>query len=252
MTPLTISVITVCYNSDKTLRRTLESVAQQDWPRVEHIVVDGGSADNTAEILKEFHSQLASVISEPDNGIYDAMNKGVLLAKGDIIGILNSDDIFSCPTVLSSVARLFQDDKVDAIFGDLQYFRADASQKTVRTYRSKNFMPSKLSMGLMPAHPTLFLRKRVYEKYGIFNPSYKLAGDFEFISRIFRDGELNYLYLPEVMVRMQLGGASTAGLISNIKIFQEKFRACKENAISSNYLKLMSYYPQKILEYIFH
>lgn len=230
----------------------MNSIAGQDYPNIEHIIIDGNSTDGTVELLETSEFDISCLISESDKGIYDAMNKGLGLSRGDIVGFLNSDDIYADPSILSTVAKIFENDKIDAVFGDLQYFRGQDLHKTIRTYRSNKFTSESLSKGLMPAHPTLYLRRGVYEKYGFFNPTYKLAGDFEFIARIFKGNKLNFFYLPKVMVRMQLGGASTAGLMASLRLLQENLRACRENGISSNYLKLISRYPQKILEYFFH
>ena len=247
-----LSLITVCYNSVSTIERTLKSVANQNYSFVEHIVIDGASNDGTLNILQEYQKGLAYVISESDHGIYDAMNKGIKKATGDIIGILNADDVYANQSVLSKVAIEFENPTVDAVFGDLEYFRGNNPSKVIRTYRSKNFSSKKIALGIMPAHPTLFLRRSVYEKFGLFDRTYKIGGDFEFIARIFKDGMLNFRYLPEVMVKMQIGGASTNGLFSNIVLLQENFRACRQNGIATNYLKLILRYPKKLLEYFHH
>jgi hypothetical protein len=180
------------------------------------------------------------------------MNKGIKIATGDIIGILNADDFYANQSVLSKVASEFENPTVDAVFGDLEYFRGNNPSKVIRTYRSKNFSSKKIALGIMPAHPTLFLRRSVYEKFGLFDGTYKIGGDFEFVARIFKDGMLNFRYLPEVMVKMQIGGASTNGLFSNIVLIQENLRACRQNEIATNYLKLILRYPKKLLEYFHH
>lgn len=229
----------------------MNSIAGQDYANIEHIIIDGNSTDGTVELLKTSKFNISRLVSEPDEGIYDAMNKGLGLSRGDIVGFLNSDDVYADPSILSTVAKIFESDKVDAVFGDLQYFRGHDIHTIVRTYRSNKFTLASLSKGLMPAHPTLFLRRGVYDKFGFFNPTYKLAGDFEFVARIFKNGQLRFLYLPLVMVRMQIGGASTAGFNASLKILRENLRACRENSISTNYFRLISRYPKKILEYFF-
>jgi glycosyltransferase involved in cell wall biosynthesis len=189
------------------------------------------------------------LVSEKDTGIYDAMNKGLRLATGDIIGILNADDIYANESVLSSVQSHFLSLNLDALYGDLEYFDSDQPLRAFRTYRSRGFSASKLSQGLMPAHPTLFLHRKVYQEYGLFNTTYKIVGDFEFIARIFGNQKLTTLYVPKIMVRMQSGGISTAGFKSTKLMLRENLRACKENGIYTNYLLLLSRYPRKLLEY---
>lgn len=243
------SIITVVYNGASTIARCMESVGSQKGADIEHILIDGCSTDATLQILENYRNQISIQVSEPDEGIYDAMNKGIKLATGDIIGILNCDDIYSNDTVLAHVALLMEDQNIDAIYGDLVYFSPNAPQKVHRTYRSKLFSPDKLGMGLMPAHPTLFLRKRIYDKFGLFDSSYRIGGDFEFIARIFKDKLINYLYVPEVMVGMQIGGISTSGMRNTLLLIRENLRACRANQIPSSYLKLLSRYPRKFLEY---
>ena len=244
-----ISIITVCLNSAATLERTLQSVLNQRGPKIEYIVIDGDSSDNTLDILNYFKGKLDIIVSEPDKGIYDAMNKGLKLATGEIIGLLNADDYYINPNVLQNISSKFDDPTIDAVFGDIEYFRSDKPQKAIRTYRSQGFSPKKLKNGLMPAHPALFLRKSIYDKYGLFDPSYKMAGDFEFVTRIFKNNTLKSIYLPEILVRMQMGGISTRGFKSHVVILQENMRACRTHGISTNYFKLILRYPKKLLEY---
>jgi glycosyltransferase involved in cell wall biosynthesis len=243
-----ISIITVCFNAAGTIAKTLDSIASQIDVDIEHIVIDGGSLDGTLEILKDSKAQFSAFISEPDSGIYDAMNKGLRLATGDIVGFLNADDLFAHPMVLWNISNYFGDKKIQAIFGDVEYFSAHNPEKMIRRYSSRNFTPKKLENGLIPAHPTLYLRRDVYDRFGLFNPEYKIAGDFEFIARVFKDSSISYKYIPEVMVRMQSGGLSNSGLRSNILINKEIQKACKENCIPTNKLKLFLRYPKKILE----
>ena len=244
----TISVITVCYNSAPTLTRALESVADQSWPHVEHIVIDGGSTDGSRQVLERYRPQLSRVISEPDRGIYDAMNKGITHATGDILCFLNADDIYANAQVLETVAHKMQPHRLDALFGDVAFFRADAPQKIVRRYRSHMFTPKRISYGWMPAHPALFMRRKIYQDLGGFRTHYRIAGDFEFIARAFSPGILRYQHLPQVLVLMQAGGVSTAGFRSKLLLNKEVMRACKENGISTNIFKILSKYPAKLLE----
>jgi len=243
-----ISVITVCYQSARTLERSLQSVAEQDWPTVEHIVIDGASTDGTREILERFRSRLACVISEPDNGIYDAMNKGLAHASGDIVCFLNADDRYASANVCSLVVSLMQENKLDALIGDVGFFHQGDSSRMVRRYRSDRFHPGRLAWGWMPAHPALFLRKEVVHRVGRFKTDYRIAGDFEFIVRAFHGHALRYRHIPDVLVHMQTGGVSTAGWRAKIRLNQEVLRACRENGLQTNMLKILSKYPAKLLE----
>jgi glycosyltransferase involved in cell wall biosynthesis len=248
-----ISIITVVLNGARTIERNLDSIARQRNGRIEieHILIDGGSTDGTLEILHQRRQQIEILVSEPDNGLYDAMNKGIRLATGDIIGMLNADDLYANHHVLDDISQIFQSQDVDAVFGDLEYFNPTQVTIPIRLYRSAGFTPEKLSSGLMPAHPTLFLMKSVYDRFGLFKPEYKIAGDFDFIARIFKNGDLRYAYVPRVLTRMQIGGVSTRGIKSTFLLNKEILRSCKENHISSNVLKLLLRYPKKFLEYVY-
>lgn len=246
-----ISVVTVCYNSAKTLAKALQSVCDQSWPHVEHIVIDGGSKDGTSEILDAFRSSLACVVSEPDKGIYDAMNKGIERATGDIVCFLNSDDQYADKTVLSRVATHMKEGKLDALFADIAFFNESNPDRTVRYYRSASFQPNRLAWGWMPAHPSLFMKREIYQRLGGFKADYRIAGDFEFIARAFTTSQLRYEYLPEVLVKMQTGGASTAsGFKGRILHNKELLRACRENGIATNIFKILSRYPLKLREWL--
>lgn len=248
---LKISVVTVCYNSGKTLAKALQSVRDQDWPNVEHIVIDGGSTDNTTKILAQFKSSLACVVSQPDDGIYDAMNKGICRATGDIICFLNSDDEYADTDVLARVANRMQDSNLDALFGDIAFFKDGRSDQIVRYYRSASFHPNRLAWGWMPAHPALFMKREIYQKLGGFKKNFTIAGDFEFIARAFSSFALRYEYMPGVLVKMQMGGASTAsGFRGRIRHNKELIRACRENGIATNLFKLLSRYPLKLHEWL--
>jgi glycosyltransferase involved in cell wall biosynthesis len=246
-----ISIITVVFNGEITIARAMESVLAQKNVEIEYIVIDGASQDKTLEVIAPYKTKLSHLLSEKDTGIYDAMNKGIKLATGDVIGFLNADDFYANSLVLSDVMAEFIDPAVAAVYGDLEYFSASRPTKVVRTYRSNQFHPAQLKKGLMPAHPTLFLRKNVYERFGLFDSSYKIAGDFEFIVRIFKDESLGIRYIPKKMVKMQLGGISTMGFSNTILLLGENIRACHNNGISTNYYLLLSRYPRKLLEYFF-
>ena len=246
---ITVTVITVCFNSVNTIRRALQSVSDQNWPYVEHIVIDGASTDGTTAVIKDFRGCLAHYVSEPDQGIYDAMNKGLSLATGDIICFLNADDFYASADVLTRVATTIEAHQLDALIGDVGFFRADDIHHTVRRYRSDRFRPERLAWGWMPAHPALFMRRSIFQKIGSFKTNYKIAGDYEHVVRAFCGGTLRYEHLPDILVRMQMGGVSTRGFRATIQLNQEILRACRENGVSTNYFKILTKYPAKLLEF---
>ena len=248
--PVRISVITVCWNSASTLARTLESVAAQDWPHVEHIVIDGASTDGTRQVVATHGGHVATFVSEPDEGIYDAMNKGIALATGDVIGILNADDHYPDSGRLRAIAEAFEAYPVDAILGDVAFFRPESPSKFVRRYNSKRFHPGLISWGWMPAHPGMFLRRAVYDRYGLYRTDFRIAADFEFIARAFGSGSVNYRHLPQVIVAMQMGGVSTQGLRSTVTINREIVRACRVNGIPTNLPKVLTKYVAKLTEFV--
>lgn len=248
---LKISVITVCLNNAVTLTQSLQSVADQDWPNVEHIVIDGASTDGTLEVIDRFKSNLSYVLSEPDEGIYEAMNKGLERATGEIICFLNADDRYASNQVLSRVVKKMQEHKLDALLGDVAYFNPENPMRIVRRYQSSRFTPDRLAWGWMPAHPALFLNRSVVLRVGRFKANYRIAGDFDYIARAFFGHSLNYQHMAEVLVHMQTGGASTAGWRSKMLLNQEVLRACRENEIETNMLKILSKYPLKLLELVY-
>jgi len=243
-----ISLITVTYNSAATLQDTIDSVARQDFKNVEYIIVDGASKDNTVDIIKRNHNHVAHWISEPDKGIYDAMNKGLKMATGDVVGIINSDDFYHEANVLSTVMQQFEDPGIDAVFGDLVFVDPANLAKVVRKYSSRNWHPGKFARGFMPAHPTFFVRKKYYEQFGFFKTDYKIAADYELLIRFLYVHKLRYHYLPITMVTMRKGGVSSNGIRSNIILNNEIIRGCRENGIKTNVLKIYPKYFVKLFE----
>jgi glycosyltransferase len=223
-----ISIITATYNSAATVRDTLTCIASQRYDNIEHIIVDGLSKDNTLTIVKEF-AHVAKVICEKDNGIYDAMNKGVQLATGDVIGILNSDDFYTGPSVLEKVAAAFKDPSVEAVYGDLQYVKQDNVQVVTRTWKSGKFQKRHLYYGWMPPHPTFFVRRHIYDKCGLFNTTLRSAADYELMLRVLLKYNAHVEYIPEVLVKMRAGGMSNASLKNRLKANKEDEMAWKLN-----------------------
>ncbi|MCO4818316.1 MAG: glycosyltransferase [Bacteroidetes bacterium] len=247
MKPLKVSIITAAYNSDKYIKQTLKSVRDQDYDDIEHVLVDGGSKDNTNDIIQSF-SHVTNYISEPDKGIYDALNKGVNRATGDVIGFVHSDDYLHNEKVISQVAEYFaKNPSVTGVYADIVFINDD--KNIVRYYSSKQWKFNHFKLGKMPAHPSFFARKEVYESY-LFDTQYKIAADFDQMLRTFKDPEFKFDYLPIITTSMRLGGASTGGIKSNIRINKEILNICKVNGIRTNYLRIYSKYPSRILEFV--
>lgn len=243
-----VSVITVCFNSATTIEDTLRSVANQTWVDIEHLVIDGASRDGTLDILHRYAPQLGRLVSEPDKGVYEAMNKGVALATGDVIAFLNADDVYKDDGVIERVVQQMQIDSLDALYGNVEFFHPGRPLQVVRTYDSGRFTPARLGWGWMPAHPALFVRRDVFSKYGGFEENYRIGGDFEFVARIFKSGKLKYKHLAEVLVRMQTGGLSTSGLRATYLLNSEILQACRQNGIHSNWWMVLSKYFFKVRE----
>lgn len=248
-----ISIITATWNSSATLRCTMRSVLSQSYPNIEHIIVDGGSTDGTMEIVHELEPEYQGrlrYISEPDKGIYDAMNKGIAMATGDVVGILNSDDFYTGSSVLSAVVSAFEDGNIDAVYGDIHYVQDHDLEKCTRYYSSKHFHRRWMRLGFMPAHPSFYCRREIYEKYGEFNLSYKIAADFECLLRFIFIHKIRTQYIPMDFVTMRTGGASTSGVSSHKQILRDHQRAFKDNGVYSNALLESLRYIYKIFEII--
>ncbi|MGK0390177.1 MAG: glycosyltransferase involved in cell wall biosynthesis [Maribacter sp.] len=206
-----ISIITITYNSVETVRDTLDSITKQSYKDIDHIIVDGLSGDGTLGVVNEY-PHVSKVLSEKDEGIYDAMNKGLSLASGEIIGILNSDDIYNNDYVIEKVAALFMGSDIDAVYGDLHYVDYQDTKKVVRIWKSGPFNRNKFLHGWMPPHPTFFVKKSVYEKFGGFNTKLKISADYELMLRLMYKHQIKVAYLPEVLVKMRMGGISNSSL----------------------------------------
>ena len=244
-----ISVVTAAFNSGATLRDTMESVLRQTWTDFEYIVVDGLSKDDTMEIVREYEPRFGGRlrwISEPDKGIYDAMNKGFAMATGDVVGILNSDDFFSSDDILGKVAAAMADESIDAVYGDIHYVNGDNLSKCVRYYSSREFRRWQMRLGFIPAHPSFYCRRAIYEKYGTFNASYRLSADFELLLRLIFIHRIRIHYLPLDFVTMRTGGATTSGFESYKKGIQEHLRAYRDNDVCSNIFLDCIRFPVKL------
>lgn len=242
-----ISVITVCYNSSKTIRDTIESVLAQNYENVEYIIVDGNSRDNTLDIVNEYKDKVDILISEPDEGIYDAMNKGIKASTGDVVGILNSDDIFASSNSLQLIAEAMSGD-VDGVYGDLVYVKENDLDKISRRYSSKRFSKKKIRFGFMLPHPTFYIRKSKYQENGYYKLDYRVAADFELITRHIQKG-IKIKRVPHVLVKMREGGISSSGLLWRVHQNIEIARACKENGIRTSFFLIMFKLPFKLLTY---
>lgn len=227
------SIITATFNSAGTIAECIRSVTEQSYNDIEHIIVDGVSKDNTLDIIQSIPNKVSKVISEPDNGIYDAMNKGIRLATGEIVGILNSDDFYANKNVISKIIEMFIVEKnLEAVHSNLYYVKEDNTEKIVRHWVTGEFTPGRFFKGWHPAHPTLFLKKEVYEKYGLFDVDFKLAADFEFMLRIFERYQIRSKYLPITTVRMRLGGATNKNISNILKQNIECIKAFLVNDLS--------------------
>lgn len=232
---LKISIITVCYNSVDTISTSIQSVLSQDYLDVEYIIIDGSSNDGTINIIRSFLDQIDYFISEEDKGIYDAMNKGILHATGDIVGILNSDDFYSSDNVLTQVANTFNTFDCDSVYSDLVYVKYNNISKIVRYWKSGLFSIAKLKRGWMLPHPTFFLRRELYDKYGLYNTELKSAADYEMILRLLYKYNITVRYIPKILVNMRQGGVSNSSLWNRIKANKEDLLAWKINQLYQPY-----------------
>jgi glycosyltransferase involved in cell wall biosynthesis len=231
MNKLKISVITSVWNNKETIKDAIESVLNQTYENIEYIVVDGGSSDGTVDIVKSYGDRISKFVSEKDKGIYDGLNKGVSLATGDVIAFLHSDDLYENNTVVEEIAKIFQaDSSLDGVYGDLIYTYKDDTSKVLRYWKSRDFESGLLAHGWMPAHPTLFLKRDVYERFGGFDLSFKIAADYDFMLRVLKSG-IKVKYLPSVLYKMRVGGESNKSLKNIIQKSREDLRALRKNNV---------------------
>jgi len=246
-----ISIITVSFNSASTIADTLKAAANQTYQEIEHIIIDGASTDDTVNIVESF-PHVAKCISEKDEGIYFAMNKGIAMATGDVIGILNADDLYADNEVIAKVAAVFEDPTVDATYADLVFVEREDVSKVFRAWKSGPFKRSSMYNGWMPPHPTFFVRRSMYEKYGLFNTTLRSAADYELMLRFLLKHEINLSYIPETIIKMRQGGKSTASIINRIKANWEDRKAWRMNGLQPHFFTLILKPLRKIKQFISH
>ena len=248
-----VSIITVAYNSAKMLSGAMTSVLRQTHKDIEYIVVDGLSKDDTVDVIKSFEPQFGGRlrwVSEKDRGIYDAMNKGVQMSTGDIVGILNSDDFFTSDTVIEEMVRQFPDD-AGAVYGDVHFVKKNKEQKCVRYYSGRIFRPWLVRIGYLPPHPSLYVRRELFEKYGYYDASLLISADFELIARLCYKHRVPMKYLHIDFVTMRMGGTSTRNWSNRLRGAEENLIACRANGIRTNWLLICMKYPIKYLQSLF-
>lgn len=247
-----VSLITVSYNSEKTIRDTIESVLSQNHEAIEYIIIDGGSTDSTLEIINSYKDRIKIVVSEPDQGIYDAMNKGVRLSSGDIIGVINSDDFYPNKEVISSVVEKFiQNPSSMLVLGAIDFVKTSDINTSVRKFTTRYFTPKLMRFGIMPPHPAAFIKKSAYLKVGEYKLGYKIAADFDLLLRMLKVNRLPFSKLNQVCVRMRLGGVSTEGVTSFQVISRELLQSLNENNVYSNSAFVLLRVLSKVKQLIF-
>ena len=245
-----VSIITVCFNSEKTIEDTIQSVINQSYANIEYIVIDGVSTDNTLAIINKYKDKIAKIVSEKDNGIYDAINKGINFAKGDIIANINSDDFYIDNNVIADVVATFEKENTDTLYADLYYVDAVDTNKIVRYWKSKQYKEGLFLKGWMPPHPTFFVKKEVYQQYGLFDLQFKSAADYEIMLRFVHRFKTSIAYLPRVIVKMRVGGVSNANLKNRLKANQEDRKAWEVNGIKPHAFTLIFKPLSKLLQFV--
>lgn len=245
-----ISIITVCYNSEATIANTLRSVTSQDHPELEYIVIDGGSTDGTLKIIEQYRSRIAHVLSEKDEGIYFALNKGIALASGEVCGILHSDDFYPSSAILSKVGKTFATTHTQSVYGDLQYVSRNDIEKVQRYWRSGEYTDGLFLKGWMPPHPAFFIKTDCYRQYGAFNTTLRSAADYELMLRMLHKHKISTTYLPEVLVKMRTGGKSNVSLLNRLKANKEDRLAWKINGLKPGPFTLFMKPLSKVTQFL--
>lgn len=245
-----ISIITITYNSAATVEDTIKSVVSQDYPELEYLIIDGKSKDKTLEIVDKYKDRISKVVSEKDKGLYDALNKGISHATGDVIGMLHSDDLYSASNVISKVAAVFKKDpSVEGVYADLVFVNRNDTNKVMRVWKSGLYEEDAFKKGWMPPHPTFFVRKEVYEKFGGFNTELKLSADYELMLRLIHKNKIKIAYLPEVIVKMRMGGISNVSFFVKLKANLEDKLAWRLNGIKPGMMTTFMKPLRKIKQY---
>ncbi|WP_429204103.1 glycosyltransferase family 2 protein [Aeromonas veronii] len=226
-----VSIITATYNSGATICDTLASLESQTYPDIEYIIVDGASKDNTLEVVNQHCTRVSKIISEPDRGIYDALNKGIAAATGDIVGFLHSDDLFAYPEAIQDMVGIFQSGGHDAVYADLEYVQQEDVNKVVRLWQSGPYNKKKLKYGWMPAHPTFYMKRSCYKKLNDFDLSYKIAADYDSMLRYLWQGNVHAGYLPKVLIKMRVGGISNRSIATILRKMREDVQAMRNNGL---------------------
>ncbi len=245
-----ITIITVARNSVKTIKHTIESVLSQTYKAIEYIIIDGYSTDGTLEIINKYKKRISKIISEKDKGIYDAINKGIKKAKGEIIGILNSDDVYENKNIIKEVAEIFKKKKTDSLYADLVYVDHDNINKTTRLWKSFNFTGGSFKKGFHPPHPTFFVKRKLFEKYGYYDINFKISADFELMLRFLEKYKISTYYLPKTIIRMRTGGTSNKNIINHLIGNINCYRAFKKNKIKVPVFYLFFRIIPKLFQFI--
>ena len=244
-----VSIITIVFNNATTVSDAVQSVLSQDYKDIEYIVIDGKSTDGTVEIIEKYGSLIDTFISEPDGGLYDAINKGIYLATGDVIGLLHSDDVFANDHVVSDIVKTFESQNVDSVYGDLDYVERDNMNGIVRKWKSGPYDRKNFIYGWMPPHPTFYVRKSCFEKYGYYDMTFGSAADYELMLRLLFKFDVTAAYLPEVMVKMRVGGKSNASIKNRIMANSQDYRAWLKNGLKPKFYTRILKPLQKLPQY---
>lgn len=244
-----VSIITVCLNTAGTIEDTVRGILSQDHKDIEYIVVDGGSTDGTLDIINRYKNNIAKVISEPDGGIYEAMNKGIKLATGDIVGFLNAGDFYAVETAISQIATSLQENDCEAVYADLECVAKDNPAKTIRKWKSQSYQEGLFEKGWHPPHPTFFAKKCVFDKFGYFDLSYEISADYELMLRFLKKHSLKSCYIPHVLIKMRIGGKSNKSLWQVIKANVECYLAWKKNNLNTSPLIILRKPVSKLIQY---
>jgi glycosyltransferase involved in cell wall biosynthesis len=245
-----ISIITAVLNGRTTIGDTVRSVLNQTYKNFEHIIIDGGSTDETVEVIKRYTDGTAKIISEPDQGIYDALNKGLRISSGDVVGILNGDDLYAHDRVLDLVADVFENRRVDSCYGDLQYIDRKDTNKVIRHWKSSEYRHGKFRCGWMPPHPTFFVKRGIYEKFGYFNTNFRIAADYELMLRFLEGNRITTHYIPHVLIKMRVGGVSNRSLRNIVLKSYEDYKAWRVNQLNRHFYTILFKNLSKIPQFL--